>query len=599
MAAHDLPVLARTEVLVAGGGPSGAMAAIAASRQGAQVILLEAQPLLGGIGTGGAVHIYYWGLDGGIQAEADERDAAAGASVAETVRGWHYETRKVTFAAMAEEAGVDIWLRTLVTGVVMEEDRVRGVVVDGMSGRGVVLCDVCVDATGDGDVATFAGAEFTLGRAGDELPMAYSMTPGIGNDEYPVYHANFDAGWTDPTDPWDYSRAFVDGRKFLWRDKHTGENRCYFCSPNLGLRESRLIVGDRTLTLDDLFSGKRFADTIGACRSHYDNHARDYANEGREARVFVDVMGNWKTALTCDMPLGALLPKGVDGLIVAGRCISMTHDAAQVLRMMKDMQRMGEAAGVAAAVAVTDGVAPRDIDVAKLQALLVTNGLLAEDEAAESAGEGCSPVPSVEELIVELSGDQPGPVMWKLYRIGVPAFPALCALMEGDDAEVARWAALVLGAHGTECAREMLMTMLGERDETAPPGVFVQTRYVSALICLCEMGGEGVAELAASVLEDESNFGGRWLHALKGLAMLGDASQVPAIREFLGRIRADERYWSDRSDVKKFTGWKLELVAGETLMALGDAEGEEIARRYADDPRLPVRRYAAKILGER
>lgn len=63
-------------------------------------------------------------------------------------------------------------------------------------------------------------------------------------------------------------------------------------------------------------------------------------------------------------------------------------------------------------------------------------------------------------------------------------------------------------------------------------------------------------------------------------------------------IRADERYWSDRQDVKRFTGWKLELVAGETLMALGDAEGEEIARRYADDARLPVRRYAAKILGE-
>jgi hypothetical protein len=560
------------------------------------VILLEAQPFLGGIGTGGAVHVYYWGVDGGIQAEADERDAEAGANVAEAIRGWHYETRKVTFAAMAEEAGVDIWLRTLVTGVVMEEGTVRGVVVDGMAGRGVVLCDVCVDATGDGDVATFAGAEFALGREGDELQMAYSMTPGIGNDEFPVYHANFDAGWTDPTDPWDYARAFVDGRKFLWRDPYTPKNRLHFCSPNLGLRESRLIVGDRTLTLDDLFSGRRFSDTIGKCHSHYDNHARDYASEGREARVFVDVLGNWKTGMACDMPLGALLPKGVEGLIMAGRCISMTHDAAQVLRMMKDMQRMGEAAGVTAAVAAADGVAPREIGVAKLQGLLVTGGLLAEGEAAASASEGRDAVPSVEELVAELSGEQPGPAMWKLYRLGAPAFPALESALDG---EVGPWAALVLGANGQECARETLTAMLVERDQTVPPGSFVQPHYVSALICLCEMGGDGVAELAASVLEDESNFGGRWLHALKGLAMLGDASQIPAIREFLARIRADERYWSERSDVKKFTGWKLELVAAETLMALGDAEGEEIARRYADDPRLPVRRYAAKILGER
>ncbi len=587
VAGRDLPVLAHAEVVVAGGGPAGAIAAIAAGRRGAQVLLLEAQPLLGGIGT-----------SGGIQAELDERDAELGARLTPQIRGWHYAAREVNFAALLDEAGVTVWLRTLVTGVVMDGATVTGVVVTGQHGLGVVTCDVCVDATGDGDVATLAGADFALGREGDELQMAYSMTPGLAREDFPISHANYDAGWVDPTDPWDYTRGFVDGRKFLWREPYTSENRLYFCGANLGLRESRLVVGDYVLTHDDLFFGQLFSDTVGRCRSHYDNHARDYANEGRDARVYADVTGNWKTGMGCDVPYRSLLTQGVDGLLVAGRCISMTHDAEQALRMMKDMHRIGEAAGTAAALAARDGVAPRAVDIVALQAELVAAGIIGEEELAESREASPAGPRPVEELIAELSSENPSPAMWGLYRTGEPAFAALNALLTGDDAEAASWAALVLGAHGQESAREKLLAMVRDRDATVPQGPFVQPRYVSALICLGEMGGPGVAELIASVLEDETQFGGRWLHAMKALASIGDASVVPSIKELLERLRGEEIYWAETSEVKKFSGWKIELVAAETLIALGDGEGEAIARAYLDDPRLPVRRYAARILGE-
>ncbi|HUS80579.1 MAG TPA: FAD-dependent oxidoreductase, partial [Armatimonadota bacterium] len=442
---EDLPVLARAQVVVAGGGPAGAMAAIAAGRRGADTLLIEAQPFLGGIGTGGAIHHYYWGADGGIQVELDQRDERAAARVAQSVRGWHHEMRKVVFAELAEEAGVRIWLGTLVTGAVMEGEAVRGVVVDGPHGRGVVLCEVCVDATGDGDIAAVAGAQFALGREGDELQMAYSMTPGVTYREFAIAHANYDAGWVDPTDPWDYARGFVDGRKFLWREPYTPENRMHFCAPNLGLRESRLIVGDYVLTLDDLFFGRRFPDTIGACHSHYDNHARDNANESLEGLVYTDVLGNWQTALGCDVPYRCLLPQGVEGLLVAGRCISMTHNAEQALRMMKDMHRLGEAAGLAAALAVRTGVVPRQVDLAELQRELIAAGLLTEDELAASAGGGMEQPVSADELVAELPGERPAPVMWRLYRMGEGAVPALEQALAGDNEETARWAALVLG----------------------------------------------------------------------------------------------------------------------------------------------------------
>lgn len=599
VAGEDLPVLAEADVVVVGGGPAGAMAAIAAGRQGARVILLEAQPLLGGIGVGGAIHWYYYGVDGGIQQELDERDAALGARLTDKVSGWHYAARPLTLADMAAEAGVQVWLRTVVTGGVMEGATVRGVVVDGRGGRGVIWCQVCVDATGDADVAALAGVDFRLGRAGDELQMAYSLTPGVARGDTVIAHANFDAGWVDPTDPWDYARAFVDGRKFLWHDEYNDENRLYFCSPNLGVRESRLVVGDYTLTLDDLFFRQRFPDTIGRCRSHYDNHSRDYANESDEATLFADVLGNWMTLLSCDVPYRCLLPQRVEGLLVAGRCISMTHDAEQALRMMKDMHRIGEAAGLAAAIAVADGVTPRAVDVSKLQALLVQSGVLSPDEVAEGAGGGRDELGDPAELLAELAGEHPAPAMWRLYRLGEAAAPVLERALASPNTEVARWSALVLGAMGRECARPLLLEMVRSRDERRPAQHCAQPRWVSALICLAAMGGAEVPALLAGALESDSEFGGRWLHALKAMGQLGDRSVVPAIKRFLERIRSDPRYWSDTSDVRRFAGWKLELMAAQALIALSEPEGEAIARRYLSDRRLPVRRWAARILGMR
>lgn len=595
---EHLPVAARAQVVVAGGGPAGAFAAIAAGRHGADVILVEAQPSLGGVGTGGAIHWYYWGVSGGLQDELDRRDAELDERISARTRGFHPEARKVELARMAREAGVELRLRCCVVGAIVEENAVRGVVIDGPDRRAVLLADVVIDATGDADVAALAGARFEMGRSGDELPMAYSLTPGVSRDEWHVWHSNYDAGWVDPTDPWDYSRGFTHGRKYLWRKEFGDERRFHFCAPVLGVRESRRIVGDYVLTLDDLFAGRCFEDTVGRTRSHYDNHARDYAPESELARIFVDVTGNFSTALECDVPYRSLLPGELDGLLVAGRCISMTHDAEQPVRMQKDMQRIGEAAGTAAAMATADGVTPREVDVARLQRELIKSGVLTEAQVeAGREGRRLRPPRAVAELIDELGGDRPAVAMFELYRHGDDALDALHEAMASGDDDRARRAALVAGALGSDEARPMLVRMLVERDERAPAdSPFVQPRWVSALALLALQPDEALVEVLMLVLQEETPHAEGWLYALEALERIGSPEAAPAVHGFLDRLREDERFWHAAYDPKRHPGWKVEIAAARALRAMGDADGVAIIRRYADDDRLPVRRYARKLL---
>lgn len=597
---ESLPVAAVVDVAVAGGGPAGTMAAIAAGRQGADVILIEAQPFLGGIGTGGPIHHYYWGLSGGLQDELDRRNAELDPMLCRSVRGWHPEGRKLALDTMVENAGVDVWLRTGVVGAVVEDGRVRGVLVDGERGRAVILAHVVIDATGDGDVAALAGAQWMMGREVDGMPMAYSLTPGVSHStlDAQVSHANFDAGWVFPNDPIDYSRAFTIARRYLWRDPYTEENRLQYCGAILGVRESRTVLGEYVLTLNDLFFGQCFPDTIGKTRSHYDNHARDYALEGEEARVYCDVTGNWKTALECDLPYGVLVPRGIDGLLMAGRCISMTHDAAAAVRMMKDMHRIGEAAGVAAALAARDEVGVREIDVAELQRELVKSGILTDEEIEAGAREERRQPGPIAELIDRLASEGRELAMWELYCHRADAHEALIEAMEGDE-ERSRWAALVLGAQGVEEARGVLLEILRERDATVPSNhPFVQPRWVSALACLVRDPRPEERELYEALLEAEATFNEPWLYALEGLEGLGDERSAEAVRAFIERLRADEHFWRDNYDPKRHPGWKFEIAAAKALKAMGDPEGEEILRRYANDRRLTVRNYARKVLGE-
>jgi hypothetical protein len=178
----------------------------------------------------------------------------------------------------------------------------------------------------------------------------------------------------DPTDPVALTQAEVTGRRqvreyarFL-RDRVPGFERSVVVatSPAIGIRESRRVVGDYRLTREDVLTGRRFDDEIALCGAPIEDH---HAGQDTVWEYVPDsgVYG---------LPYRVLLPAGIDGLLVAGRCFSSTHDAHASARSMATCMAMGQAAGTAAAMAVATGVAPRAVDAAQLRARLVDDGAL-------------------------------------------------------------------------------------------------------------------------------------------------------------------------------------------------------------------------------
>jgi len=425
------PPTHEADVVVCGGGTGGALAAIAAARQGASTILIEASTGLGGIGTGGGIHVYYHGVAGGLQDEVDQCVAEL-SPLFGPAQGFHPEAKKLALELLAAEAGVRIVYETTLTGAhsvwpsataecqipdsrcqtrsgqdrgvlsrtleheleraTPEGRRVRAVVAAGPEGNAMFRGKVFVDATGDGDLAAMAGAEFTFGRAADGLPHAYSLAAGRLGEKGELQVTNFDAGYCDPTDVADLARARRHALGHYRRERYEAANRLLYIAPILGLRNSRQVVGDYRLTLADEIAGREFPDVIAYAYSHFDNHGFDYENESDEAMLWVWLLGNWGRRIGCEIPYRTLLPAGVEGLLMACRALSLTHDAHNQLRMQRDLQRIGEAAGIAAALAARRGVTPRALPVADLQAALLATGALGP--RAPQAGSLCHPLQS-------------------------------------------------------------------------------------------------------------------------------------------------------------------------------------------------------------
>lgn len=426
----DVPVLWRGDVLVVGGGSAGSAAAVAAARSGASTLLVESGGFLGG--TGARVLDTFYGfyapgaaerVVGGIGWEVCERLFATGEAFerpntygAGTGVTYEPEALKVVWDALVAASGARLLLHGLLSAVVAEDDRVVGAVVETRAGPRVAWAGTVVDASGDAEVAWRAGAAldrsldarrrqpctatFRLGgvdltaaagtaalheamdaaaREGYDLPRLEGSAhrtclPG-------VVHTNMTrvAGY-DVTDPWELTAAEVEGRRqvgeyrrFLtdrvdgYRDAHL-----LTTSTRLGVRESRRLAGRHVLTRDDVLAGRDFDDAIARCGAPVEDHAAGSATHW----AYVGSGTTEPTGQTYGIPLASLLPRGIEGLVVAGRCLSATHDAHASVRSMGQCMAMGQAAGTAAALAAETGRPVGDVDVDTVRARLREGGAL-------------------------------------------------------------------------------------------------------------------------------------------------------------------------------------------------------------------------------
>jgi hypothetical protein len=398
---RELPVIAEPDVVVVG------------ARNGAETLLVERYGYLGGMATGTQVIYIDLMADSekqiifGIPQEVIERSMVLGGVT------WRKgtinpnidaEIHKFVANEMVESSGVQMLLHTWAVNSIVEDNAMKGVITESKSGRQAILAKTVVDATGDGDIAAFSGAEYTeevlpitvMNRVGgvdiDEvnrfrtenpetytrfleqlykmkvlIPPSVTRKWRIGSNWRPTGRENvIYCHWAsfigcDAIKAEDLTYCEIEGRKKImkaldfFKKNVPGFEKAYLIDvcPQIGTRRSRLITGEYVLTIDDLKQQTRFMDNIATC---------PVSNS---------------TADAFQIPYRCLIPKGIDNLLVAGRCISTDAESQVVTREIGPCMAMGQAVGSAAALSVKKGRTPRSLieNVSLLQDVLINQGV--------------------------------------------------------------------------------------------------------------------------------------------------------------------------------------------------------------------------------
>lgn len=417
--ARRTEVRAEVDVLVVGGGSAGLASAIAAARQGAKVMLVERYGFLGGTLTAvtlGSICGFFTVTEEeithvvkGLAWEMVERLQACGGALPPK-RWLHtasvpYDPMSLKLIAddMADEAGIELAYHSLAVQVVREGNQIRGVTFEGKNGRWACLAPVVIDASGDGDIATLAGAEMELSLEELQFPTTMFRFGGVDTEvaqrldrnelrsclenavaagyklprtaggmfsmQSGTMHLNItriaDKGRSpNPVDVHELTRAEITGRRQLglyaeaFRRFVPGFENCYVleAGAQIGIRESRRIKGDYWLTLDDVMNEGRFPDAIACSAWPVEEHIAEKGTRW----VWLEPGTYYQIPYRC------LLPRGLDGLLVVGRCSSASHDAHASMRVAAVCMALGEAAGIAAVMAGASGDL-RGIDIAMLR----------------------------------------------------------------------------------------------------------------------------------------------------------------------------------------------------------------------------------------
>jgi hypothetical protein len=492
---------AEADVIVLGLGTAGAVAAIVAGRAGCSVIGLEQQTSMGGVGTAGGINGYYMGTAGGIQREIDRATKELGEQYAKT-GGFHPDAKKLVLERMASAAQVDIRYEHQLVGVYRVGSRVVGVRVLGPFGIADLACKVLIDASGDAHAVALAGGRVVIGRGSDGTCQPYSAPRTVIEDDDTgrVGSLNFDAGYVDPSSAWDYSRATIAGHAQHLRERYEASQRLVLVVPHLGVREGRFIEGEARVSFEDLVERRHVEQPVSMAAANHDIHSIDWAFESELAEEWMTVAALWGRALYAEIPYGALLPRGLAGVLVAGRCIALDHDSSQALRMQRDMQKLGEVAGQAAAIAAKNGCSPSEVPYDELLARLRASGCFhGAKERADTAAERDAWQSDVGAIRSGLASDAPGVAIWSCRRLGRAVQEQLCEWARGGEEPLFRHAALALGLTQHPAAIEPLRRIVAERDSVSHGDARSRSpRRLHAAVFL--LGRLGAAEATGDII---------------------------------------------------------------------------------------------------
>ena len=405
------------DLIVLGGGLTGVAAAVSASREGLDVLLIEKSGFLGGaisncyvnpfmqyrIGTkDGGKLVINRGIFLQILNELESMGGLFNANV------FNQEYMKLILDRLTKKEGVDVLFHTYLTKANTKNGKIESVTVDTRNGEMIFCAKYFIDASGDANLAFKAGFSYNIGREGDNMcqPMTlcfemsnvdiekfYENRPRMqelykqyqkeGKIKNPredilvfkniakgVLHFNSTRVIAKSTlDAKEMSKAEMTAREQVFELYNFLKTNCPGCedadllisAPEIGVRESRMIKGDYTLTADDLINCTKFEDSVAVGVYGIDVHSPDGSGT---KRVFIREFDYYT------IPYRSLLPDKADNMLVAGRCISSTHEAQSAYRVLPIVCNIGEAAGLAISVLCKENKDIRSLDIDKLHKLM-------------------------------------------------------------------------------------------------------------------------------------------------------------------------------------------------------------------------------------
>ncbi|OAS87830.1 MULTISPECIES: FAD-dependent oxidoreductase [Metabacillus] len=449
------------DVIILGGGISGAVAGIGSSRLGAKTLIVESHGFLGGMLTAagvGPMMTFHAGKKQAIQGITDEiiqRLKKIGKSVGHikdltnytySITPFDSEAMKHELEMMLVESGAEILYHTVLAEVIKEGSKITKIKVCNKAGLSEISGKIFIDASGDGDLAAWSGVKFTKGRETDgasqpmtlkmkvrnvdinrvkqyikENPENFTRVPEnlddlnkverlsvvgylkefkeakergditikredvlffeTNNPGEVIFNTTRLLGF-DSTDPWSLSNAEIEGRKqcreleYFMKNYMIGFENAVVVStgPSIGVRSSRQIEGLYTLKAEDLLEQRKFYDVIAHSGYPIDIHSPDGEGTSHRKLEWGGIYG---------IPYRSLVSKEIDNLIVVGRCLSATFEAQAGVRTTPTAGAIGQAGGVAAAIAARENVKVQELNIKKLQGILQEQGAYLEIEPSK------------------------------------------------------------------------------------------------------------------------------------------------------------------------------------------------------------------------
>lgn len=540
------------DVIVAGFGTAGAIAAISAARHGLKVLSLERGSYGGGTHTGGGIHSPYLEKPSGLLLELEKKitgEIASGGLFADRP-----EAGKHIFEREFMAADGSVRYEAPVIGAVMDGKRVTG--VRSVNGGRIIedYAKVVIDSTADTTFCRSAGCGYFRGRESDGTFQPFTNTIcSFFPDKMRTLARNFDAGRIDTHNAEAFSKMMLASFLVHLEEDYSEHRDMAMISDLPGIRESGHAVTETILFFREILDGPQdVKHPIARVKSNIDTHARDIALESRLLQDYMTGCSLWGIELSIAVPYKVMVPRGVEGLLIAGRHIGVDHDLGHALRMIGLMGALGEAAGVAASLCIKHSCVPSRIDEHELVSFL---------KAGEPSAEECAPWPdSPDAILASLNSDAPGRALW-----GARNFCSEKTLRQWfdtapDDSLLKCNAAFALALKGDSHGAAELRRMAAERDPYIPSTSrkYNHARGYVSVYFLGRIADTASVPLIGEILADDNiaEYGYEY-HTTAFRALLDIGEKHPGCRTEIARrilAKAEDPDWMLETRLKGTSG---------------------------------------------